>query len=78
VVGYHALVLDKDTIGGRDHRKNCPCVPYWLNSSQPQIKPLPTDESIPMVQAMGIDFYIKNIISKKSKDFLELFSFIYF
>jgi len=35
VVGYYALARDTGNIGGRDHRKNCPSVPYWLNSSQP-------------------------------------------
>jgi len=30
VVRYYALFGDTGIIGGRDHRKNCPCVPYWL------------------------------------------------
>ena len=56
MVGYYALLSDKGTIGGRDHRKNCPCVPYWLNSSQPLNKALLAFGAAPR------PFYTKNSI----------------
>jgi len=72
VVRYYALLGDTGIIGGRDHRKNCPCVPYWLNSSQPQIQTVSVRVSCvtPLaprtLKILGVFLFLKRFASEQN------------